>query len=383
MISFVWSPGNRLPAGTGGSENYTVGQVRELNRRGVPAQVVTVGLGQNDGRDGFPDLPFASLATLAEIEDLAGTVVFVNEPHVVRTREPAFLILHNPPPLREHERAFAVDGTRDLTLIATSRYAAALWARFLDVDPETISVVYPFAEPCFADEPRTENATGKTRVLFAGRLSPEKGVYTLLSMLHIDVIDDDVELIFTATSAGADKPQGRIIEQMLGVHPGISVVPSRTTPESMAALMATQDVVVMPSNSQYWHETFGIVSIEAQHAGCRVVASDDGGLPETDCGGVVLVAPDDAEALAWGLRSAIAGGPLPDATRRAAGRMFTVAQSVDALLEVFARPRPISPAMIVRELEELIAAPAASPTALTRAVLPGHVVTAGKDGPER
>ncbi|WP_194846608.1 glycosyltransferase family 4 protein [Mumia zhuanghuii] len=380
MISFIWSPGNRLPAGTGGSENYTVGQVRELNRRGVPAQVVTVGLGENDGRNGFPDLPFVSLATLAEVEDLAGTVVFVNEPHVVRTREPAFLILHNPPPLREHERAFAVEGTRDLTLIATSRYAAALWARFLDVDPETISVVYPFAEPCFADEPRPENATGKTRVLFAGRLSPEKGVYTLLSMLHIDVIDDDVELLFTATSAGADKPQGRIIEQMLDVHPGISVVPSRTTPESMAALMATQDVVVMPSNSQYWHETFGIVSLEAQHAGCRVVASDDGGLPETDCGGVMLVAPDDAEALAWGLRRAIEGGPLPDATRRAAGRMFTVAQSVDALLEVFARPRPVSPARVVQELEELIAAPAA---ALTRAMSPAHVVTAGKGGPAR
>src|ERR1700722_19660023 len=33
LISFIWSPGNPLPAGTGGSENYTVGQVRELTRR--------------------------------------------------------------------------------------------------------------------------------------------------------------------------------------------------------------------------------------------------------------------------------------------------------------------------------------------------------------
>ncbi|MFD1825570.1 MULTISPECIES: glycosyltransferase family 4 protein [Mumia] len=380
MISFIWSPGNRLPAGTGGSENYTVGQVRELNRRGVPAQVVTIGLDDADGREEFADLPFHSLSTLAEVGSLDGTVVFVNEPHVVRTREPAFLILHNPPPLRAHERAFAVDGTRDLTLIATSQYAAALWAHFLDVDVATISVVYPFAEPCFANEPRPVNMTGKTRILFAGRLSPEKGVYTLLSMLHIDVIEDDVELLFTATAAGADKPQGRIIEQMLGVHPGISVVASRTTPETMAALMAAHDVVVMPSNGQYWHETFGIVSIEAQHAGCRVVASDDGGLPETDCGGVLLVAPDDAEALAWGLRRAIESGALPDATRRAAGAMFTVAQSVDALLEVFDRPRPISPATIVRELEKLIAAPAVTPTRAAPAMNDG---TAGTGVPVR
>src|SRR5687767_6423242 len=112
VISFVWSPGNPLPAGTGGSENYTVGQVRELNRRGIRAQVVTVGLGAADGRDEFTDVPFLALATLAEVADLDGTVVFVNEPHLVTTRSPAYVILHNPPPLRDEHRAFAVDGTR-------------------------------------------------------------------------------------------------------------------------------------------------------------------------------------------------------------------------------------------------------------------------------
>jgi D-inositol-3-phosphate glycosyltransferase len=187
LISFIWSPGNPLPAGTGGSENYTVGQVRELNRRGLPAQVVTVGLGDDDGRGGFTDIPFRSLPTLTDVGDLDSTVVFVNEPHIVTTRHPAFLILHNPPPIRERQRAFAIEGTRDRTLIATSRYAAALWARYLDVDVATISVVYPFAEPCFATQSRPGNATGKTRILFAGRLSPEKGVYTLLETLHISV----------------------------------------------------------------------------------------------------------------------------------------------------------------------------------------------------
>jgi len=359
LISFIWSPGNPLPAGTGGSENYTVGQVRELNRRGTPAQVVTVGLGADDGRDDFADIPFLSLPTLAEVSELDGTVVFVNEAHPVPTRRPAFLILHNPPPIREHEWAFAVEGTRDRVLIATSRYAAGLWSQFLDVDVSTISVVYPFAEPNFASQPRPDNAVGKTRVLFAGRLSPEKGIYTLLSTLHIDIIDQDVELTFTATTAGADKPQGKIIERLLGVHPRISVVATRKTPATMSALMADHDVVVMPSNSQYWHETFGIVSVEAQHAGCRVIASNDGGLPETDCGAVILVGPDDAEALAWGIREAVDRGPLSPAERRNAGTRFTVEQSVDTLLDVFAQPLPILPATIVQQLEELIAAPSA------------------------
>ncbi len=356
MISFIWSPGNPLPAGTGGSENYTVGQVRELQRRGVAAQVVTVGLGVHDGRDDFADIPFLSLPTLAAVGELSGTVVFVNEPHAVRTKEPAFLILHNPPPNRG---SFAVEGTRDRALIATSRYAARLWSAYLDVDVSTINVVYPFAEPCFATQPRPRNETGTTRILFAGRLSPEKGVYTLLETLHIDLIEQDAALTFTATTAGADKPQGKIIERLLGEHPGISVVTSRRTPDTMAALMAAHDIVVMPSNSQYWHETFGIVSIEAQHAGCRVVASDDGGLPETDCGGVVLVAPDNAEALACGIRAAVDSGSLRPDVRREAGTMFTVRESVDTLLDLFARPLPSTPATIVRQLEELIRVPSA------------------------
>jgi D-inositol-3-phosphate glycosyltransferase len=372
LISFIWSPGNPLPAGTGGSENYTVGQVRELTRRGIAAQIVTVGLGAGDGRDGFADIPFLSLPTLAQVSELDSTVVFVNEPHTVPTRHPAFLIMHNPPPIRERERAFAVEGTRELTLIATSRYAAALWSQYLDVDVATISVVHPFAEPSFARQPRPDREPGKTRVLFAGRLSPEKGIYTLLETLHIDIIEQDPGLTFTATTAGADKPQGKIIELLLGVHPGISVVTSCKTPAAMAALMARHDIVVMPSNSQYWHETFGIVSIEAQHSGCRVVAADDGGLPETDCGAVMLVSPDNAEALAWGIRGAIDRGPLSEDARQAAGARFTVGQSVDTLLSVLTRPLPIPPAVIVRQLEELIAAPSAH---LRRIPSPGSVLT--------
>ena len=366
LISFIWSPGNPLPAGTGGSENYTVGQVRELNRRGIVAQVVTVGLGTADGRDEFTDVPFRSLGTVADVGDLDGTVVFVNEPHLVTTREPAYLILHNPPPLREEHRAFAVEGTRDRVLIATSRYAASLWADFLDVDVATVNVVYPFAEPAFAREPRPAHEGPTTRVLFAGRLSPEKGIYTLLEMLHVDIIVNDLDLVFTATTAGSDKPQGRTIEGMLNVHDGISVVESCKTPETMAALMARHDVVVMPSTSQYWHETFGIVSIEAQHSGCRVIASHDGGLPETDCGGLMLVAPDDAEALAWGIRKAVDLGPLPVAARRLAGTRFTVEQSVDTLLTVFATPQPMPPAVVIRQLEQLIEAPSTAPTRTAR-----------------
>jgi D-inositol-3-phosphate glycosyltransferase len=358
VISFVWSPGQRLPAGTGGSENFTVGQVRELNRRAIPARVVTVGLGTADGREEFDDVPFHCVADLDALGLLDDTLVFVSEAPPVATMHPAYQMLHVPPPLREHQQASVVAGTRNRTLIATSRYAAALWADFLDVSLDTIRVVYPFAESAFARQPRAEARPDITRVLYAGRLTPEKGIYTLLSMLHTDLFEPG-SVTFTVTSAGADKPQGAIIERMLRTHPGIDLVPARRTPAGMASLLADHDVVVMPSNSQYWHETFGIVSIEAQHAGCRVVASHDGGLPETDCGALVLVRPDDAEALAQGILAARDQGPVPLADRRRAGLDFTVADSVDSLLEALMAPVPPTPWAVIQELEEIVALPSA------------------------
>ncbi len=190
------------------------------------------------------------------------------------------------------------------------------------------------------------------RVLYAGRLTPEKGIYTLLEMIHGDLVADrlhpDARVTVTVTTAGADKPHGRMLRRMLTDHPACGS--SRVHDVGVdGRLMAAHDVVVMPSNSQYWHETFGIVSIEAQHAGCRVVASDDGGLPETDCGAITLVAPDDAVALAHGIGVAVGRGAVPAAQRRAAARRFTVERSVDALLEVLTDdvavdvPRPADP----------------------------------------
>ena len=334
VISFVWPPGTKLPAGTGGSENYTIGQVRELIRRGIPAQVVTVGLGKRDGRSDFVDIPFISLASQAGIAQLEGTVVFINGASVVETKQPAFVLMHIPPPQKDNSWLAMANITGNRTLIVPSKYAAQLWADYSSRRLADIHIAYPFAEPCFATQPRQPNTSDTVRILFAGRLSAQKGIYTFLEMLHQSAIANNQKLIFTVTTAGSDKPEGKIIHALVEAHPNVTLITSRKTPAAMAELMSAQDIVVMPSNSQYWHETFGIVSIEAQHSGCWVVASDDGGLPETNCGGVILVKPDDAEALANGIGEAITRGSLPEAIRHQSANLFTVEQSVDNLLLV-------------------------------------------------
>lgn len=338
MISFVWELGLALPSGTGGSENYTIGHARELNRRGIAAQVVTVAAGRTDGRDQFESIPFQSLESLHDVSELDGTVVFVTDFPEVRTLNGAYQMLHTPPSSFEGDRRKVTNRMRHRSLIAPSRFGARLWSDFLGVDVDDMSVVYPFAEPCFARQARPLRDRGEVRILYAGRLSPEKGIYTFLEMLHSDRIVAEAGMNFTATTAGIDKPQGKIIHAMLDARPGLSLIPAARTPSAVASLMANYDIVLMPSNAQYWHEMFGMVSVEAQHVGCRVVASDDGGLPETDCGSVTYVAPDNSDALARGIQRAVGLGPTSLIERRHAATQFTVRQSVDQLLSALEHP---------------------------------------------
>ena len=350
MINFVWPPNTRLPAGTGGSENYTIGQIRELLRRGIPAQVITIGLGESDGRNEFIDIPFMALKTEAEIAQLVGTVVFINGASKVQTTQPAFIIMHIPPPEQEKGWITISEVAQNRTIIVPSKYAAQLWADYLHRSIADIHIAYPFAEPCFATQLRPSNQTDTIRVLFAGRLSAQKGIYTFLETLHIETIQENTKLVFSVTTAGSDKPEGKIIRMLVEAHPNLTVIDARKTPAKMAALLSVQDIVVMPSNSQYWHETFGIVSVEAQHSGCWVVASDDGGLPETNCGGIILVKPDDAQALGSGILQAIGNGALPEQIRHQAANLFTVEQSVDNLLLV------LFPAedLVVQPIEKIV-----------------------------
>lgn len=349
LISFIWQPGIKLPAGTGGSENYTIGQVRELIRRGISAQVVTVGLGTNDGRNEFIDIPFLSLKTTDHISKLEGVIIFVNTAVIVPTKQPAFVIMHVPPHPRDTRRD-TLARIKGRTLIATSKYAAALWSDFTGRPLAEVHIAYPFAEPCFATQVRPAHTSSAIRLLFAGRLSAEKGIYTFLEMLHMTGIHDNPNLAFSVTTAGSDKPEGKIIKSLVDAHPNLTVIPARKTPAAMAKLMAVHDIIIMPSNSQYWHETFGIVSVEAQHSGVRVVASNDGGLPETDCGGITLVTPDDPTALAEGINAAVAKGPLSPRTRLRASKLFTVEQSVDNLLQVLFP----SDALITQPIEKIM-----------------------------
>lgn len=333
MISFVWSAKQPFLAGRGGSENYTAGHVRELTRRGIPTRIITLGFGENDGRGDWPDIQFKALRSKEELSKLNDTLIFVTYPLDVPTRKQSYIILHCPmqrlfPPLD-------TNALPDKQAIVPSKFSARLWAKTLHTRSSKIPIVYPFADPCFSDVKRPKREDSKIRMLFAGRLLPDKGIYTLLAALHMECLKSiDYEL--TVTDAAGDTEDGQIILKLLQAHPKINVIPARKSPQHMAELMARQDVVVVPSTNSFWQETFGIVSVEAQHAGCRVVASNGGGLPETDCGNAILVNPDDPTALASGITKAALMGPLTAAERLYSTTKFTLQASVSSLLDTIA-----------------------------------------------
>ena len=328
MISFVWPPDEPMLAGTGGSETFTAGHIRELLRRGIAAQVVSIGHGTKDGRHDFPDIPFLALPNQSAISELSGLVVFVNRAYDVPTKQKAIIILHCSIPHRD-ERSLYRSRVAGKTIITTSVYSGQQWALYLDIPFARINVVMPFADPIFGNIQRSKPAK-KSRILFAGRLHPDKGIYTLLEMMH----QKDMQrngFVTSIVTAGQHVPIGKEIARMLKGYPYANLVPAQKTVTNTVTLLAHNDILLMPS---VFAEPFGMLSVEAQHAGCRVVASNVGGLPETNCGLLTLVEPRSPLALLTGIKQAVALGPPSKKDRAKARGEFTLAASVDSFLQV-------------------------------------------------
>jgi D-inositol-3-phosphate glycosyltransferase len=309
--------------------------------RGIDSRIITVGLGKKDGRQFFPDIPFHSVFSIRALESLDDTIIFISRPHAVKTKKKSYVMLHTQPPADPKARKAYSKAVGNKGIFTNSNYNRKLWSEYFDMPKKDIRVIYPFADPAFAKVKRLKWGVSvkgsKTRILYAGRLTGEKGIYTLLEALHHKIMKDNFRL--HVTTAGNQTEDGRVIERFLRHHPLVRIVEATHTPAQTARLFAKYPIVVMPSNPTYWtepfgywRETFGMTSVEAQHAGCYVVASNDAGIPETDCGGLILFEPSNSYSLARALQKVRAASPLTITQRRQAIKHFTRAESVNALL---------------------------------------------------
>jgi glycosyltransferase involved in cell wall biosynthesis len=166
----------------------------------------------------------------------------------------------------------------------------------------------------------------RPRVLFAGRLHPEKGP---------DLLLDAIARLSPRPSCvllGVGPEQEHLHRQAVDL--GIDdVVRLPGWEESVASWLTGSDLLVVPSRYESWSQA----AVTAMAHGVPVVATNVEGLPTTlaDCRGV-LVPSEDADALAAGIEDVLSGHRTPDlaAGRRYAAR-FTAARVAAYYMAVY------------------------------------------------
>jgi glycogen(starch) synthase len=147
-----------------------------------------------------------------------------------------------------------------------------------------------------------EGLPPRPRVVFLGRLHPQKGVDVLLRAV---ATLPGVHLVLAGD--GPERAALHRLVDRLGLGDRVrflGFVPRAQVP----GLLAAADVLALPSR----YEELGTAVIEAMRAGVPVVAADTGGVSATVTDGVtgLLVPPGQPAALAAALRRVMADGAL-------------------------------------------------------------------------
>lgn len=140
-----------------------------------------------------------------------------------------------------------------------------------------------------APETRGPRAPGPARLLFAGRLSPEKGLDVLL---HALAARPDLDATLDVAGDGPSRPELETLARRLGLGDRVRFLGWR---DGVGDLLREAEVLVLPSR----REGLPLVLLEARAAGVVVVASDVGSVRDVVRGGdgARLVPPDVPSAL--------------------------------------------------------------------------------------
>ncbi len=175
------------------------------------------------------------------------------------------------------------------------------------------------------------------RLLFAGRLTPEKGVHTVLEALALLRQDEaGRDLTLDVVGPDADPAYARALRQRAAaddLRPAVRFHPQVPRSE-MPALYREHDALLFPSE---WEEPFALTLLEAMASGIPVVGTMTGGSKEILEDGVTGLVFDkgDAVGLARQVRRMIGDAGLRQAVARAARdrieRDFRIQKTVDQI----------------------------------------------------
>jgi glycosyltransferase involved in cell wall biosynthesis len=233
---------------------------------------------------------------------------------------PVVHTLHLPPDeavaaaLREAARS-----ARPPTVATVSAFQASAWREVVGIDA--------ILRPCVPTSAIPWSAEAGHGAVFAGRLSPEKGVAEAIDIAGasgtpIDVYGDAYDTRYASETIGP-----------LGARSGVTVHPA-VPRAALWKVLGRAAVVLFPA---LWDEPFGMVAAEAQACGTPVVAFRRGGLSEVIADGITgfLAPAGDVEAAAAAVGRA--AGLSRRACRAHAETQLDLNQSLDAHERLYQR----------------------------------------------
>ena len=174
------------------------------------------------------------------------------------------------------------------------------------VEENHLYVIPPGVNPSLFEGPFEDPfaGVGKPRVLFVGRLAPQKGVSALVAAA--DLLEDPSAQVLLVGD-GPERPKLEREAKRIGVGYRLRFE-GFVAHERLPAALAHADMLVLPS----LYEELGTVLLEAMQAGLPVVASNTGGIPDVIEDGVngMLVPPGEPEALAHAINHLLADRDL-------------------------------------------------------------------------
>lgn len=188
----------------------------------------------------------------------------------------------------------------------------------------------PAAAAAVAEHPLADDP----RVVFAGRLTEEKGVFWLLdAFVEVAKGLPAARLLIAGDGPDRQRLADRIAETGMGDRVRLL---GRLSPAEMAAAFAGAWVQVAPS---LWEEPFGIVAAEAMMRQTAVVAARSGGLAEQVIDGEtgIVVQPGDNNALAGALARILSDKALARRMGQSGLRRAMAEFSVDRFIDRFER----------------------------------------------
>jgi glycosyltransferase involved in cell wall biosynthesis len=167
--------------------------------------------------------------------------------------------------------------------------------------------------------------------LFVGRLSPEKGIWTLLRAWRA-LKDIPLKIV------GHGLLQQEVEQFVRGQGLRQISVEGRRSREEVFRLMKDANVLIVPSE---WYEPFGMIIIEAFSCGLPVIVAKIGGMEELVENGKtgLFFAPGDAESLAgkirWAWEHPSEMHRMRQGARRAYEQKYTAEVNYRALMSVY------------------------------------------------